>query len=264
MLGISRTVVERLIEAGFVSPARGRRGERRFDFQDIVMLRTAHSLRTAGVSPRKIVRALEHLRKRWARGGSLTGLRLAAVGNSITVRDERNGRWDAESGQLLIEFEPKPGCGTVASLEPRTGPRQQKEEPNAIDLFREGEDLEAEQSAAAEEAYRRALEVAPDYTDASLNLGCLLCDSERYEDAIAVFRHALAFRSDEPVLHFNLGVALEDMGRVHDALRSYEACMSLAPDFADAHFNAARIHEELGEAAMAIRHFNRYRTLQKR
>ena len=264
MLGVSRTVVERLIAAGFVSPTTGERRERHFSFQDVVILRTAHSLRTAGVSPRKIVRALDHLRKSWVKEGSLTSLRIAAVGNNITVRDAHSRQWDAESGQLLIDFEPKPACGTVASFHEPSSAREQRAQSTAVGLFYRAEALEATELAAAESAYREALARAPDYTDASLNLGCILVDAERYDDAIAVYRAALDHRPDDPVLHFNIGVVLEDSGRLRDALSSYQACIALSDDFADAHFNAARIHEELGEATRAIRHFNRYRTLQKK
>ncbi|GGD95025.1 tetratricopeptide repeat protein [Caballeronia grimmiae] len=260
MLGVSRSVVERLIAAGFVSPASGDRRERRFTFQDIVMLRTAHALRVAGVSPMKIVRALDHLRKSWGREGSLTGVRFAAVGDRVAVRDEASRQWDAETGQLLLDFEEQQASGNVASLQ---APRAQRAREEAVELFRRARALEDDDLDAAEAAYRKALERAPDYTDASLNLGGVLVDTERFDDAIAVYRDALRYRANDPVLLFNIGVALEDSGHFREALQSYEACIQNAPDFADAHFNAARIHEELGEATKAIRHFNAYRLLQR-
>ncbi|CAL8481089.1 tetratricopeptide repeat protein [Caballeronia sp. S22] len=260
MLGVSRTVVERLIAAGFVSPASGERRERRFTFQDIVMLRTAHALRVAGVSPMKIVRALDHLRKSWGREGSLTGVRIAAVGDRVAVRDEASRQWDAETGQLLLDFEQAQASGNVASMQ---APREQRAREEAVELFRQARGLEDDDLDAAEAAYRKALKRAPDYTDASLNLGGILMDSERFDEAIAVYQEALQYRANDPVLLFNSGVALEDAGRFREALQFYERCIEHDPDFADAHFNAARIHEELGEAIMAIRHFNQFRRLQK-
>ena len=47
MLGLSRGVIAGLIAAGFVTPSRGTRNEYRFSFQDVVLLRTAHSLQAA-------------------------------------------------------------------------------------------------------------------------------------------------------------------------------------------------------------------------
>jgi len=261
MLGVSRSVVERLIAAGFVSPASGDRRQRRFTFQDIVMLRTAHALRVAGVSPMKIVRALDHLRTSWGREGSLTGVRIAAVGDRVAVRDAASRQWDAETGQLLFDFEQQQASGNVASMQ---APRAQRARDEAVELFHRARSLEDDDLDAAESAYRKALERAPDYTDASLNLGGVLVDTERFDDAIAVYRDALRYRANDPVLLFNIGVALEDSGRFREALQSYEACIEHAPDFADAHFNAARIYEELGEATTAIRHFNTYRVIMKR
>ncbi|WP_279616447.1 tetratricopeptide repeat protein [Caballeronia temeraria] len=262
MLGVSRSVVERLIAAGFVSPATGGRREFRFTFQDIVMLRAAHALRVAGVSPMKIVRALDHLRKSWTREGSLTSVRIAAVGNRVAVRDEISRQWDAETGQLLLDFEPRPACGEVAPFPAAQRAIDAREA--AIILFRRAQALEEGDVDAAEAVYREALERAPDYTNASLNLGCILVESERFAEAIAVYQSALRYQPGDPILHFNIGVALEDSGRLRDALHSYRSCIELAPDFADAHFNAARIHEELGEATKAIRHFNEFRNLQKK
>ncbi|MFM0051489.1 tetratricopeptide repeat protein [Caballeronia grimmiae] len=259
MLGVSRSVVEKLIAAGFVSP-RGDRQDWRFTFQDIVMLRTAQALRVAGVSPLKIVRALDHLRKSWGHEGSLTGVRIAAVGDRVAVRDEANRQWDAETGQLLLDFDPKRALGNVASIE---APRAERAREEAVELFRQARAVEDDDLDAAEAAYRKALERAPDFTNASLNLGGILVDSERFDDAIAVYRDALHYQSNDPVLLFNIGVALEDSGRFREALRSYELCIEHASDFADAHFNAARIHEELGEPTKAIRHFNAYRLLQR-
>lgn len=263
MLGVSRSVVERLITAGFVSPQQGDRRERRFNFQDVVMLRTANSLRAAGGSPHKIVRALTHLRRSWTKDGELTSLRISAIGNTIAIRDQHSRQWDVESGQLLIDFEPKPECGSVASLDGPSSVRTRRAQNAAVDFFTDGQSLEEYDPAAAETAYRRALDLAPDYTDASLNLGCILMNAERYGEAIDVYVAALLHRQDDPILQFNLGVALEDSGKLREALDAYQACFALSDDFADAHFNAARIHEELGEATKAIRHLNHYRKLQR-
>jgi Tfp pilus assembly protein PilF len=259
MLGVSRSVVEKLVAAGFVSPS-GERRDWRFTFQDVVMLRAAHALRVAGVTPVKIVRALDHLRKSWGHEGSLTGVRIAAVGDRVAVRDEASRQWDAETGQLLLDFEARAAASNVASLQ---APLANRAREDASELFYRGRALEDEDLAAAESAYRAVLARAPDYTDASLNLGGILMDTERFDGAIAVYRDALRYKPNDPVLLFNLGVALEDSGRFREALRSYELCVEHDPDFADAHFNAARIHEELGEATKAIRHFNAYRLLQK-
>ncbi|CAB3797923.1 hypothetical protein LMG28138_04347 [Pararobbsia alpina] len=269
MLGVSTYVVRRLVAAGFVRPRLGRNArDPRFSFGDIAMLRTAHSLREAGVPPGKIVRALQRMRDQWVADAPLTAMRVTAVGREVAVR-RHDQAWLAESGQLLFEFEPKPAYASPVTsinrmLTGAGGTIAQTEPDDATTFFRRGVDLERKGDPyAAERAYRAAIAAASDHIDAALNLGCLLCDGARYVEAAQIYRLTIERAPDQPVLHYNLGVALEDGGDVRGALAAYDACLSLSPDFADAHFNAARLHEQLGDVTRAIRHFNTYRALRR-
>lgn len=256
MLGLPRSVVAGLIESGFVTPSRGPRNEFRFTFQDVVLLRTAHHLKSARISSRKLLGALQQLKDKLPDEAPLTALRIRAIGNDIAVRNA-DAQWEAGNGQLLMDFEVGSAQGTVRFLEraPAAG-------PSADDWFRRGERLEAGDAAQAEAAYREALALAPGHTDASLNLGAMLCDAGRWAEALDVFERALASAPDAALLHFDRAIALEELGRTRDALKSYERCLELAPEFSDAHFNAARLHEQLGNAQGAVRHYSAYRRLQ--
>ena len=262
LLGISRTVVTALIAAGVIAPRRGVRHEFRFSFQDVVLLRTAQSLREAGIPTRHVTRSLRRLQG-LGEGRPPTGLRVTAVGGDVAVQDRR-GRWHVDSGQFVLDFDeatPPQGAAEVVDL------RRAPEHPAPDDIdpagwFERGVALERVAPGDAEAAYRQAVAQAPDFLDAWLNLGCLLCDQGRLPEAIAQYRTALSGLPHQPLIHFNLGVALEDAGAMREALQSYHACIELAPDFADAHYNAARLHEALGDPHRAIRHYNQYRKLE--
>jgi tetratricopeptide (TPR) repeat protein len=258
MLGLSRAVITGLIAAGFVTPSRGRRREYRFSFQDVVLLRTAYSLQAAQIPPRRILSSLRRLKATLPSELPLTGLRIAAVGKDIAVR-EGDTQWDAESGQLLIDFEVKPVQGSVSFL----SHAPQDTGDDAIGWFERAVALEAGNPSAAEEAYREAIRRAPDYVDPYLNLGVLLGDAGRAAEAMALYVEALRHCPGEALLHFNLAVVHEDLQRIEEALACYEDCMRLAPTMADAHYNAARLHEQLGHATQAIRHYSEYRRLQR-
>lgn len=262
MLGLSRSAIAGLIANGFVSPSRGPRNEYRFSFRDVVLLRTAHQLQAADIPTRKIVRALQRLKATLPAELPLTGLRITAVGNTIAVR-ERDSQWEAESGQLLMDFEIAAARGSVAFVEHLRSEDPRLGQALADELFAQGEDLETRDEEAAELAYRKALAFAPTHADAYLNLGALLCESERHAEAVALYDEALAHCPLEALLHFNRAVALEDLGQLTDALQSYERCLQLDPALGDAHFNAARLHDHLGHKQEAIRHFSAYRRLQK-
>ena len=262
MLGVSRAVISGLIAAGFVTPSRGKQREYRFTFQDVVLLRTANSLQSAQIPPRKILRSLARLRADLPGELPLTGLRITAVGSEIAVK-EGASQGQVDSGQLLMDFEVMPAAGSVSFLT-RTPPGAELSvDDGPIDWFAHAVSLEATDPAQAEAAYRRAIEHAPQDADAYLNLGVMLCEAGRCDEAIALYERALAGNPKEPLLHFNLAIALEDAKRVEDALGAYEHCMALTPDFADAHYNAARLHEQLGHSTKAIRHYSEYRRLQK-
>ena len=261
MLGLSRSVLAGFIDAGFVQPTRGARNEYRFTFQDVVLLRTAQGLHAARIPPRKILRSLKRLKAALPRELPLTGLRITAVGNDIAVRNGST-QWEAESGQLLMDFEVAPVRGAVAILQ--HAPAATPSPRDADEWFVRAEELEESQShAEAEAAYRRALQLAPDHANAWLNLGAMLCEANRCDEAVALYDQALLHCPEEPLLHFNRAIALEDKGRHREAIAGYEACLRLAPDLADAHFNAARLHEQAGNAQRAVRHFSAYRRLQR-
>jgi tetratricopeptide (TPR) repeat protein len=261
MLGLSRAVLAGFIDAGFVQPSRGARNEYRFTFQDVVLLRTAQGLQAAQIPPRKILRSLKRLRSALPGELPLSGLRITAVGNDIAVR-KGGTQWEAESGQLLMDFEVAPVRGAVAFLQ--HAPSSTASPRDADEWFARAEELEeGHVHAEAEAAYRRALELAPEHADAWLNLGAMLCEAHRCEEAVEIFDQAILHCRDEPLLHFNRAIALEDQGRIQEAIASYEACLRLAPDLADAHFNAARLHDQAGNAQKAVRHFSAYRRLQR-
>ncbi|HEY5321470.1 MAG TPA: tetratricopeptide repeat protein [Caldimonas sp.] len=270
MLGLSRGVISSLIAAGFVAPTRGARGEYRFTFQDVVLLRTAAELQAARIAPRRILQALRRLKERLPAELPLAGLRISAVGNDVTVR-EGGAQWQADSGQLVMDFQFAPVKGSVtflqrpSALAPAPASVRLPASAEAIDAaFGLGEALESTDRKAAEVAYRKVLALDPDHADAYLNLGALLCEAKRCKEAVALYDEALRRKPGEALLHFNRAVALEDQGRPMEALAAYNVSLQLAPDLADAHYNAARLHEQLGDAKNAVRHFSAYRRLERR
>ena len=64
---------------------------------------------------------------------------------------------------------------------------------------------------------------------------------------------------DNVLAAFNLGTLLEDMGRIDDAISAYKQ----APAFADAHYNLSRLYELVGDHSEALKHLKTYRNLIK-
>ena len=260
MLGLSRTVVDGLIAQGFVMPTRGRRNEYRFTFQDLMLLRTAHALQASNIAPRRILRSLARLKATLPQELPLTGLRITAIGADVAVRSPQ-GQWQADSGQLLMDFDVAPAGGEVAFMERATAAPAASD---AATWFARGEALEASQPADAEAAYREALALAPDHEAAYLNLGALWSEAGRFAELVALSDAAVVHCADSALVHFNRAVALDHLERLPEAIASYEKSLTLDPALADAHYNLGRLREQLGDQRGALRHFSAYRRLQQR
>lgn len=105
-------------------------------------------------------------------------------------------------------------------------------------------------------SYRRALEIQPHSVEISGNLAGALNDLGRLDEAAAVYRGALAIRPGDALLHFNLGNVLSELGDVNEALVSYRKAVALNPDFEAAHADLAAALRSLGrleEEAASIR-----------
>jgi len=256
LLDLPRSAILRLIRAGFVSPGRGPRREYRFSFQDLIVLRTARALAAAKIPPRRMTKLLRALRRKLPATLPLSGLNISADGERVIVK-EAGARWQADSGQYLLELEVDPANGSLSAIPSKEAAPL----PGAEEWFDKGLQLEGGNLRAARDAYERALAVDPAHLDAHINLGRLLHESGRLPDAERAYRRALQACGADPVLLYNLGVLLEDMGRKQEAVEAYERTLHRNPHMADCHYNLALLCEELGRPKHALRHMAQYRRL---
>ncbi len=257
LLHLPRSTIRALIAAGFVSPARGPRSAWRFSFQDLIVLRTAQALADANVPQRRITRSVRELRRHLPDAMPLSGLSICAVADRVVVR-EGASRWQAESGQYLLEFEGDPADGSLSVIERG---KATSAPGGAQECFERGVALEKEDSEAALAAYAQAIAADPALLDAHINLGRLLHEAGRFAKAERVYRAAVKACGSDPVLLYNLGVLLDDMERKAEAMAAYETALRADPGLADCHYNLALLYEKLGKPKEAIRHMARYRAL---
>jgi len=256
LVHLPRSRIRSLVEAGFVSPARGPRNAWLFSFQDLIVLRTAQALAAAKVPLRRITRSVKELRRRLPDSMPLSGLNISAEADGIVVKEGARS-WRAESGQYLLGFEGDPAEGSLCILE------RQGAEPStsAEDWFDRGVALDSQDPEAALQAYERAIAVDPGLLKAHINLGCLLHETGHFDRAEGVYRDAMRLSGNDPVLLYDLGVLLDDMGRKNEAMEAYRAALHEDRRFADCHYNLALLCERLGKPKDAIQHMAAYRRL---
>jgi tetratricopeptide (TPR) repeat protein len=257
LLRLPRSTIRALITAGFVSPTRGPRNAWRFSFQDLIVLRTAQALASAKVPQRRITRSVKELRRHLPDAMPLSGLTICAVADRVVVR-ERGSRWQAESGQYLLEFDGDPADGSLSVIERN---KEAAAPVGAQAWFDRGLAMERDDAEAALLAYAQAIAADPALLDAHINLGRLLHEGGHFAKAEQVYRGAVKICGSDPVLLYNLGVLLDDVGRHAEAMNAYEAALRGDPGLADCHYNLALLYEKLGHAKDAIRHMSRYRAL---
>lgn len=255
MLGLSVGQVRAWVREGFLEPTRGARGELRFSFQDLVLLRTAQGLISARIPSRRVRAALRKLKQQLPEGRPLRGVHIHAEGDRIVVADGA-AQWSPESGQVLFDFRARELARKVAPLHLRRG-----DGGDASDWYERGCDLEQTAPAQAREAYRRALELDPDLADAHVNLGRLLHEAGDARAAAEHYRKAIELRPGSVIALFNLGVALEDLRMPDEAILAYRTALAADAGCADAHYNLAHLYEVRGDAAAALRHLRTYRKL---
>jgi DNA-binding transcriptional MerR regulator len=263
LLGVSPRRLRGFVKAELVVPNRGPRGRYIFNFRDLVLLRTIHSL-TETLSTRRVGRLFRRLREELPDGDSITSVRIKLEGRDVVVRDD-DGGWNPESGQLLLDLDeeqlPLPLPQTtqlnpvwhISSLGLKT----------ADQWFRQAFDLESQDPEGAKRAYVLALELDPNHTDAHLNLGRLYHAACDLGPAEHHYRQAMACDPGQPTPAFNLGVVLEDQRRGEEALCAYERAIAANPRYHDAHHNLARLAEQLGRPQLAMRHLRILRQLSR-
>lgn len=288
LFGIPASQIRALIRAGHINPVK-KAGRFSYSFQDLIVLRTAGSLRAAKIPAHRINRTLREIRASLPSALPLSGLSIVAVGDRIHVREGRALR-ESESGQYALALEVIETGGDLkvidrrAQLErggketphrargrqrPAAGTSRRRPPPAALDPaaldpeaalehFQRALELEDTDAQEAQAAYEAALASDPRHLEARLNLGRLLHLEGRLEEAESVYR---ASDSKEALLAYNLAVLLEDLGRDADAIASYREALALDPRLADAHYNLALLYERGGRPRDALKHLLAYRRL---
>jgi Tfp pilus assembly protein PilF len=256
LIGFTPDQVRHYVRRGLVHPIRDERGDYRFSFQDVLLLRTAKQLADKRIPIRRAVRILLKLQQD-RHGPGVTGMRISAEGNHVVVRRARR-LWDAETGQTMLDFASLADAAEIRTL-PGASPDQDAEAADfdSDDWYNLGLDLEETDIERAPEAYRRAIALDPNNVDAYVNLGRLLQLSGKLRQAKHCYQQALSRAPDHQLALYNLGTLYDELDDLEIAMGYYLRAASIP----DAHYNLARIHELRGDELSAHRFLRSYQRM---
>jgi tetratricopeptide (TPR) repeat protein len=262
IVGVPVPRLRQCVRAGLISPVRDARGRPRFDFVDLVLLRTMRGLLARRVPMRQIARVLESLRRQIGTR-PLTRLSVYADGSRVVAWDGAT-RWQPESGQFLFNFDAREvvqRASKLARLPARAETSPRLPQLTADEWCELAIELEEGSPLEARAAYHHALDLDPRHTTARINLGRMLHGEGNLAGAEAHYRDALRHDPTSALAWYNLGVLCEDTGRADEALAAYERAVRADPTLADAHYNLALLYERRGRRQDAVRHLAVYRRL---
>ncbi len=102
--------------------------------------------------------------------------------------------------------------------------------------------------------YLAALEINPDYTDAHNNLAFAYSEEQRWAEAIEQHTLALKRRPDAPA-YANLGAIYASQGKWEQAIAECAKAIALNPNLAEAHYNWGLALNRLGRPDEGMQHY---------
>ena len=133
-----------------------------------------------------------------------------------------------------------------------------KRDPEAFDRIRHGlEHHQAGDLQSAESAYREALALAPDHSDAHYLLGSLYGESGRAADALEHLEEAVRLDPSAAAARSDIGNVYRGQGRLEEAEAAYRDAISIDAGFLNAHRNLGDLLHFQGRVDEAIDCFAR-------
>ncbi len=262
-------------QVGFVGPTVRKGGRFFYTFRDLVAVKTAKELTSAGVSTQQVRKNVDALKKALPDGTNpASKLRICSDGETIVAVAE-DVAFEPVTGQVVMAFTvPSFGEHVVSTLAlPRISPIASDGAPAFVEdspteanggttAYRHFVEAcaaeDAGDSERAEHLFRQALDVEPNLAAALTNLGNLVYRAGELDEARRLYERALEHDPAQPEARYNLANLYEDLGEMDLAIAELRRVCISVPEFADAHYNLGIMLAQLGGTAQARDHLERY------
>ena len=131
----------------------------------------------------------------------------------------------------------------------------------AVEIGKGLKALAAGDAQQAIEAFKRAVQAAPQSAEAHNHLGVALDKAGDPEGAITEFRKAISLQLQNAAAYNNVGDLLAKQGNIDAAIDELERAVALKADLAEAHYNLALVLLQKGDRERSRTEFERAREL---
>jgi len=238
-------------KAGLVAAAEG------YSFFDLLQIKKVRDLCAKKVRPAVIRQSLEAMQKQVA-GMENPLLEAGSFSHRHRVTFRHEGKLlEPIAGQFVFDFSAEQKGISRTPVMPL---RPEPADPDVAELFSRGIALEEDPHTQAEAiaTYLKVIEREPTHAAAHINIGTLYYNRQDYTLAEKHYRAAIASDSRYALAYFDLGNVLDETGRVQDAVQTYKTALQLAPTYADAHYNLALAFEKIKQPRNALPHWRAY------
>jgi len=110
-------------------------------------------------------------------------------------------------------------------------------------------------SQYTEKELREIIRANPNHAEAHYNLGILLQDLKRNEEAEKEYKEANKINPNYADAHNNLGILLQHLRRYEEAEKEYKEAIRINPNHAEAHANLGLLYKDINKKDEARREF---------
>ena len=107
---------------------------------------------------------------------------------------------------------------------------------------------------AAEQLYKKILEIEPDHIESNFRLGSLLVQTRNFDTAQQLLNKVIQVDPNHARAHNNLGIAFQKMKKNQEAINCYEKAIQINPNLADAYCNLALLYMNTNRDEKALQY----------
>ena len=143
---------------------------------------------------------------------------------------KKNQFLTATAAASVLTVAPVCAANTSLPVRPAESPAKNSlvQNTGANEYFQQGLNFATQQNtASAEEAFRRAIQIDPNFAEAYANLGSILANQNKLAEAVSYLQTAISLKPKVPEFYYMLGKVLSAQNKRAEAVESVKKARDL-------------------------------------